>query len=90
VAAKVFEERREIGPLVCQKSQPLTAASLLSTILGDLQGAEAYLYLPASETALLQLAQQAGFRAQFRLARMILGPPVAVRCIYSAESLERG
>jgi predicted N-acetyltransferase YhbS len=90
VAAKVYDGAAELGPLACKPGRSQTAQSLLTRLLQDLEGNEAYLYLPASESALLQLAQQAGFTEQFRLARMFFGPPVAARCIYSAESLERG
>ncbi len=90
VAAKVYDGAAEVGPLGCHENHPQTAASLLLKVLGDLEGYEAYLYLPATETTLLQLAAQAGFREQFRLARMFLGQPVSAKCLYLAESLERG
>lgn len=90
VAAKVFSESAEIGPLVCRKSRPEAALKLLKAVLCRVVGAEAYLYLPAAESALLDAAFKAGFTEQFRLARMFSGPAVAKSCIYAAESLERG
>jgi hypothetical protein len=90
VAAKVFDETAEIGPLVCLRSRPKTATNLLKTVLLELKGFEAYLYLPAAESALLDVALKAGFREEFRLEKMVFGPNVAKSCIYLAESLERG
>ena len=90
VIAKVYDEAAEIGPLNCKKSKPEAAAKLLGSVLGRLEGFEAYMYMPAAETALLNQAFKAGFKEEFRLKRMFLGPVVAKTCIYSAESLERG
>ena len=90
VAAKVYGDSVEIGPLVCKRSKLKTAENLLVTVLQRLDGFEAYMYLPASETSLIDIARKRGFTEEFRLRRMILGPEVAKNCIYSAESLERG
>ena len=90
IAAKVYDKAAEVGPLLCQRNKAKTAVTLLKTLLKRLDGIEAYLYLPASETALLNVATNAGFIEKFRLKRMLLGPEVAKNCIYSAESLERG
>jgi ribosomal protein S18 acetylase RimI-like enzyme len=90
IAAKVYQEAAEVGPLICKSGNQQIAASLLNGILQDLKGYEAYLYLPEKETALLQLAQKAGFKDQFHLTQMFLGPILAKNCIYLAESLERG
>jgi ribosomal protein S18 acetylase RimI-like enzyme len=90
VAAKMYEGAAEVGPLACKKRHPQTASALLHRVLADIEGYEAYLYLPAAESALLQLATQAGFIEQFRLACMFLGQSTAKKCIYSSESLERG
>ena len=90
IAAKVFGEASEVGPLVCQKTHPETAVKLLHEVLRKLEGAEAYIYLPAAESALLDTVFKAGFTEEFRLARMFYGHAVAKNCIYLAESLERG
>jgi len=90
VAAKVFDEMVEVGPLVCRRNHPGIAAELFKAVLGKLEGLESYIYLPASETALLDTAFKIGFREEFRLARMFLGSAVAEDCVYVAESLERG
>jgi N-acetylglutamate synthase-like GNAT family acetyltransferase len=90
VVAKVFSETAEVGPLICRKSHPETALKLLKAVLCRVTGAEAYMYLPAAEFALLDAAFKTGFTEQFRLARMFSGPEVAKNCIYMAESLERG
>ncbi len=90
VVAKVFGEVAEIGPLACPRSKPKIAVDLLKAVLIRLYGFEAYMYLPANEISLLEIALNAGFTEKFRLKRMFLGPDVAKNCIYSAESLERG
>jgi ribosomal protein S18 acetylase RimI-like enzyme len=90
VAAKVYAELAEVGPLVCPRNRPKAAADLLKTALNKVQGAEAYLYLPASETELLAVAAHAGFRKEFSLVRMFLGSVDSQDWVYIAESLERG
>ena len=90
IAAKVFGEAAEVGPLVCQRRRPEIAVKLLQAVLRKLEGIEAYMYLPAAESALLGSAFTAGFKEEFRLARMLYGNAVAKNCLYLAESLERG
>ncbi len=90
IAAKVYSEAAEVGPLVCLPNQPATAAKLLQTVLAQLDGKEAYLYMRASEAGLLDLAHRAGFMEAFRLVRMFLGTLIPQDGVYVAESLERG
>jgi predicted N-acetyltransferase YhbS len=90
VTAKVYQETAEVGPLVCLKGKQQAASALVNKVLKDLKGYEAYLYVPQKETALLKLAQKAGFKDQFHLTQMFLGPILAKNCLYMAESLERG
>ncbi len=90
VAAKVYKEMAEIGPLMCTKSKASAAESLLKTALRRLAGSGAYLYIPKEEDALINIAIKAGFKIKFSLVRMFLGPSVAKDCVYIAESLERG
>jgi len=89
-AAKVYEGIAEIGPLVCSKTQKKTAKKLFSAILNKLEGSEAYMYIQADETELIEEASRFGLKEEFKLARMFLGPPVQKDCTYLAESLERG
>lgn len=90
VAAKVYGDVAEVGPLVCLPKQPKTAQKLLAEVLSKLHGSGAYMSLPVAETALLDLASKAGFQEKFRVARMFLGSVVPQDCVYIAESLERG
>ena len=90
VTAKVLNDVVEIGPLICTPNNPVVAAKLLQTIISQLEGKEAYLYLKASEAALLDLAHRAGFMETFRLVRMFLGALTPQNGVYAAESLERG
>jgi predicted GNAT family acetyltransferase len=90
IASKVFDWVAEIGPLVCNTDYPKIKPSLLQLVLSKLNGKEAYLYLPAAQTELLNIAAKAGFKEEFRLVRMFLGPVVAQDWVCAAESLERG
>lgn len=90
VIAKVSGGLAEVGPLVCRENRRETAVVLLKATLAQLNGAEAFLYLPASEKNLLDTAVKAGFQEQFRVVRMFLGFRAAEECVYMAESLERG
>jgi hypothetical protein len=89
-AAKVYEDMAEVGPLVCRHDHVDVALALLQTILGKLNNLDLFICVPTAETALLALLSKAGFRENFRVARMFLGPAVAKNCTYIAESLERG
>jgi N-acetylglutamate synthase-like GNAT family acetyltransferase len=88
--AKVYGESTEIGPIVCPRNRPETAAFLLKTLLCQLKDCEGFIYIPAIETKLLAILAKAGFKEDFMLVRMFLGPAVADDCVYVAESLERG
>jgi hypothetical protein len=89
-ATKVFVGSAEVGPLVCPTNQPETAQQLLKAVLHELDGLEAYLYMPAAQTDLTRTALGCGFREDFRLVRMFWGSSLARSCLYLAESLERG
>jgi predicted GNAT family acetyltransferase len=90
VFSKVFGDAAEVGPLACLRDEPETAENLLGAVLRRLEGLEAYMYLPTSESALWGIASKTGFKEEFRLKRMFFGPALAKNCIYLAESLERG
>jgi hypothetical protein len=90
VAAKIYAERAEVGPLVCRRNRVDTAIALLKTVLGKLRGLEVFMCVPAAETAITDVARKAGFQEEFRVARMFLGSVAAENCVYVAESLERG
>jgi ribosomal protein S18 acetylase RimI-like enzyme len=89
-AAKVYEEMAEIGPLICRQNRVDVAVVLLKTMLGKLRNLDVFTCVPTEETALLEILFKAGFRGNFRVTRMFLGPAVAKNCTYIAESLERG
>jgi len=89
-AAKVYEEMAEVGPLICRQNRADVAVALLKTILGKLRNLDVFTCVPTEETALLETLFKAGFRENFRVTRMFLGPAVAKNCTYIAESLERG
>ena len=90
VAAKVYDEMAELGPLVCRQGSFDVAIALLKTILSKLGNKAVFIYLPAVEKALLEFLLKAGFREEFCVTRMFSGPPAGSNCIYAAESLERG
>lgn len=90
VAAKAYEEMAEVGPLICRQNRVDVAVALLKTILSKLRKLNVFTCVPTEETVLLETLFKAGFREDFRVTRMFLGPAVAKSCTYIAESLERG
>jgi GNAT superfamily N-acetyltransferase len=90
VAAKVYGNMAEVGPLMCQPDRVDVAERLLSCVLGKLEGLSVYLCVPKKETALISKLVQLGFVEKFSVTRMFLGHVTAKDCIYLAESLERG
>ena len=90
VAAKIYGEIAEVGPLVTSKNHRESAISLLRSVLVRVANLEVLMCLPASETELLKIAFEAGFQKEVHVARMFLGSAVAENCVYLAESLERG
>jgi GNAT superfamily N-acetyltransferase len=90
VTTKVYGQMAEVGPLVCRRKHVNAAAGLLKSVLRNLRGLEVYVCVPSTETALINVAAEAGFAEEFRVARMFLGSAVAQDCVYIAESLERG
>ncbi len=86
--AKIYSSMAEVGPLVSSTTD--TAEKLLSAVLCELQGLEAWMCMPTSENALLKLSLEAGFVEEFRVVRMFLGSVSFPHCVYIAESLERG
>jgi len=89
-AAKVYGEMAELGPLVCNRNRAGAAIELLENVLARLKGYEVWMCLPAAEIITVETALKAGFKIEFRVARMFLGSVVAENCLYVAESLERG
>ena len=90
VAAKVYGEMAEVGPLICHANHQEAAVLLLKRILNRLKGLDVFMYVPKKETLLLAMLREMGFEEDFRVVRMFLGPAIAKNCIYAAESLERG
>jgi GNAT superfamily N-acetyltransferase len=90
VAAKVHGKMAEVGPLMCHANREEEAMLLLRTILSRLNGLEVFMYIPKKETGLLNMLHETGFKEDFQVTRMFLGPAVAKNCICTAESLERG
>ena len=90
IAAKVYGEMAEVGPLICHANHQEAAALLLKRILNRLKGLDVFMYVPKKETLLLAMLREMGFEEDFRVVRMFLGPAIAKNCIYAAESLERG
>ena len=75
---------------MCQEGNVDAAVALLKAVLAKLTGLSVYVALPKKETALADTLSTAGFKEDFSVVRMYLGPSVAKNCIYLAESLERG
>jgi len=90
IAAKVYGKTAEVGPLICHANRKEDAVMLLENILSRLNGVEVFMYIPTKEAELLNMLTKVGFKENFRVVRMFLGPAVAQNCIYAAESLERG
>ena len=90
VAATVYETMAWVGPLMCQEGNVDDAVLLLKAVLAKLTGLSVYISMPKKETALEDTLSAVGFKEDFSVVRMYLGPSVAKNCIYLAESLERG
>ena len=90
VAATVYETMAWVGPLMCKPGNVNTVFSLLKTVLAKLTGLSVYTVLPKKETAVADMLFSIGFKEDFSVSRMFLGPSAAKDCIYLAESLERG
>jgi len=90
VVAKVHDKMAEVGPLICHANRSEEALLLLKTILNRLSGLEVFTYIPKKENELINMLYQIGFKEDFRVVRMFLGPAITKNCIYTAESLERG
>jgi len=90
LVAKVYDETAELGPLVCKHGRSEIAINLLKATLSNLEGSEAFLCISKKEKTILNMLTSSGFHEDFCVARMFLGPPITSKCIYGAESLERG
>lgn len=90
VAATVYETMAWVGPLICREGNVEAAVTMLNAVLAKLTGMSVYVAMPKKETALAETLSTVGFKEDFSVVRMYLGPSVAKNCIYLAESLERG
>ena len=90
VAATVYQTMAWVGPLICKEDQIGAAESLLESVLSKLTNSNVYMVLPKKEKALTKKLSNIGFKEDFSVSRMFLGPSVVKNCIYLAESLERG
>jgi ribosomal protein S18 acetylase RimI-like enzyme len=90
VAAKVNDKMAEIGPLICHANRQEAAALLLNNVISRLNGLDVFMYILKKEKRLLYALDKMGFKEDFRVVRMFLGPALAENCLYAAESLERG
>jgi ribosomal protein S18 acetylase RimI-like enzyme len=88
VAAKVYAEMAEVGPLICKDDD--SAKMLLEAVMDRLQGLYVTICLPKKEISLINFLSRLGFEEDFNVPRMFLGSPSAMECVYVAESLERG
>lgn len=90
VLAKVSQKMAEVGPLICKPDHTAKAHLLLESALHCLQGRFVSLYIQKKQSALCDFLVSVGFKEAFTLSRMFLGTPKVQKCIYAAESLERG
>jgi GNAT superfamily N-acetyltransferase len=90
IIGKVYNDLADVGPLVCKRGYKNTALRLLSTIMTKLEGGQLSVCVPSSETFILDALTGVGFKEEFRVARMFYGSRRVNKCMYIAESLERG
>jgi hypothetical protein len=88
--AKISRGNAELGPLGCAEGRSDIAIDLLKATLSELKEKEVSMLIPKKERTILNVLKQSGFIERFQVARMFHGPLTATRCIYMAESLERG
>lgn len=91
-AATVYKKLKIawVGPSICESTHADFAVSLIEAILEKLSGFSVYTVLPKKETSLMNTLLGLGFKEEFAVSRMFLGPEVAKNYVYVAESLERG
>jgi GNAT superfamily N-acetyltransferase len=90
LTSTIYEKMAWVGPLMCQKENVDSAVALLKKVLSKLTGSSVYMALPKKDSPLIDTLSTAGFKENFSVARMFLGPKTVKNCIYLAESLERG
>jgi ribosomal protein S18 acetylase RimI-like enzyme len=88
--AKVYEGAAELGPLVCREDCGNVAIDLLKTILTNLNNFDFLACVPAKESLILDFLKNSGLVEKFRVARMFSQPIALKKCVYMAESAERG
>ena len=88
--AKVYEGVAELGPLVCRENCGNVATDLLKTILTRLNDFDFSVCVPEKESLILDFLKNSGLVEKFRVARMFFQPHALKKCVYMAESLERG
>lgn len=88
--AKVYDGMAELGPLMCKPERSDIAISLLNATFNRLKGLDVSICIPKKEKKVIDMLKKSGFNENFRVARMFFGLPVTTKCIYIAESLERG
>ncbi|MEM8652987.1 MAG: GNAT family N-acetyltransferase, partial [Pseudomonadota bacterium] len=81
----------KIGPLFCFKS--VIAEALLSKFFSEnTRNEEVFLDVPASNSAAINLVENAGFEPVFETARMVRGAPPNIdwQAVYGITSFELG
>lgn len=89
-AAKIYSGGAELGPLMCSYDRPDVAAQLLQALLAELADSEVYAIVPKTGSGIHEAMKSFGFKDEFEVARMHHGKPLNDRCLFAAESLERG
>ena len=88
--AKKYDNKAELGPLVCREKEGKIALELLKKILDSLVGVEITLLMPAKKSIIYSALKKEGFSESFKVQRMFFGSPASDGCLRIAESLERG
>lgn len=90
IVAKIYGYTAEIGPLVCKKGYTNIAIELIKCTLNALPNRKVSICIPKQESEICDALTNSGFVEDFSTVRMLFGVQIDQKCIYAAESLERG
>jgi len=93
VIGKNYNNTCEIGPWICSREDVSTAGNLLKAVLSTSIGKSVEITVPSANHKALRLLRNHNLKADGSVVRMYHGDRTSLpddRCVFAAESLERG